>query len=67
MRSIFGRIGLSALFAAIAAMLFLAAGSPAALAQGGEPQYFAIRDVKVVPVSGPPIEDATIVVALERR
>jgi len=63
MRSIFGRIGLSALFAAIAAMLFLAAGSPAALAQGGEPKYFAIRAVKVVPVSCPSIEDATIVVA----
>src|SRR5437773_5791374 len=32
-------------------------------AQGGEPQYFAIRGAKVVPVSGPPIESATIVVS----
>src|ERR1041384_1741416 len=32
-------------------------------AQGGEPQYFAIRGAKVVPVSGPPIEGATIVVS----
>src|SRR5712664_3782409 len=32
-------------------------------AQGGEPQYFAIRGAKVVPVSGPPVENATIVVS----
>ena len=32
-------------------------------AQGGEPQYFAIRGARVVPVSGPPIEGATIVVS----
>ncbi len=32
-------------------------------AQGGEPQYFAIRGAKVVPVSGPPLEDATVVVS----
>ena len=32
-------------------------------AQGGEPQYFAIRGAKVVPVSGPPIENATVVLA----
>lgn len=32
-------------------------------AQGGEPPYFAIRGAKVVPVSGPPIEGATIVVS----
>ena len=36
---------------------------PAAFAQGGEPQYFAIRGAKVVPVSGPVMEDATVVVA----
>jgi imidazolonepropionase-like amidohydrolase len=36
---------------------------PRVLAQGGEPQYFAIKGAKVVPVSGPPIEDATIVLA----
>jgi len=32
-------------------------------AQGGEPQYFAIRGAKVVPVSGPPVENATVVMA----
>src|SRR6516164_9032786 len=32
-------------------------------AQGGEPQYFAIRGARVVPVSGPPVEGATIVVS----
>src|SRR6266436_1671741 len=32
-------------------------------AQGGEPQYFAIRGAKVVPVSGPPVENATIVIS----
>src|SRR5258708_18089555 len=32
-------------------------------AQGGEPQYFAIRGAKVVPVSGPPVESATIVIS----
>ncbi len=37
--------------------------SPRAAAQGGEPQYFAIRGAKVVPVSGPVMEDATVVVA----
>jgi imidazolonepropionase-like amidohydrolase len=37
--------------------------APSLYAQGGEPQYFAIRGVKVVPVSGPPIENATIVIS----
>jgi len=32
-------------------------------AQGGEPEYFAIRGAKIVPVSGPPLEDATVVMA----
>ena len=39
----------------------LCAGAPFASAQGGEPQYFAIRGAKVVPVSGPTIDDATVV------
>ena len=34
-----------------------------AAAQGGEPQYFAIRGARVVPVSGPVLDDATVVVA----
>src|SRR5215467_707222 len=41
----------------------LIAGPPRAAAQGGEPQYFAIRGAKVVPISGPTMEDATVVVA----
>ena len=32
-------------------------------AQGGEPQYFAIRGAKVFPVSGPPVEGATVVIS----
>ncbi len=62
MRSTLRRIGFSALAVAAFSVLCLTAAS-SAFAQGGEPQYFAIRGVKVVPVSGPPIEDATIVVA----
>jgi imidazolonepropionase-like amidohydrolase len=62
MRSLFRRIGFSMLPAAFTAAMILGSGSSAS-AQGGEPQYFAIRGVKVVPVSGPPIEDATVVVA----
>src|SRR5580765_1422411 len=50
------------LLSLLAAILFFAQ-LPQAAAQGGEPQYFAIRGARVVPVSGPPIEDATIVVA----
>jgi imidazolonepropionase-like amidohydrolase len=50
---------------AVCFMAFFAAfwAAPSLLAQGGEPQYFAIRGAKVVPVSGPPIENATIVVS----
>jgi imidazolonepropionase-like amidohydrolase len=62
MRSTLDRIGLCALIVMMAA-IFLSVASPAALAQGGEPQYFAIRGAKVVPVSGPPLEDAIVVVA----
>jgi hypothetical protein len=39
------------------------AAAPSLHAQGGEPQHFAIRGVKVVPVSGPPIEGATVVIS----
>jgi imidazolonepropionase-like amidohydrolase len=62
MRSASGRIGLSAVMAILAGLVVLSAGS-STYGQGGEPQYFAIRGAKVVPVSGPPIEDATVVVA----
>jgi len=46
--------------AAIGATLF---GAGRATAQGGEPQYFAIRGATVVPVSGPRLENATIIIA----
>jgi imidazolonepropionase-like amidohydrolase len=45
------------------ALLVLFCAAPPLLAQAGEPQYFAIRGAKVVPVSGPPMENATIVVS----
>src|ERR1700758_610786 len=32
-------------------------------AQGGEPQYFAIRGVTVVPASGPRLENATVIIS----
>src|SRR6266478_5617056 len=41
----------------------LFSSAPFLHAQGGEPQYFAIRGAKVVPVSGPPVENATIVIS----
>jgi imidazolonepropionase-like amidohydrolase len=62
MRSTLTRIGFAPLLVVIAAACFFAT-STSTSAQGGEPQYFAIRGAKVVPVSGPPIEDATVVVA----
>src|SRR2546421_3069161 len=41
----------------------LLCAAPPVLAQGGEPQYFAIRGAKVVPVAGPLMENATIVIS----
>jgi hypothetical protein len=62
MRSWFERTGSPALVGFIVAILLLIA--PAVMfAQGGEPKYFAIRGARVVPVSGPAMADATIVVA----
>ena len=62
MRSWFERTGSPALVGFIVAILLLIA--PAVMfAQGGAPKYFAIRGARVVPVSGPAMEDATIVVA----
>jgi Amidohydrolase family len=62
MRSVWERIGFSSLIGLIASASLLVA-TPSCFAQGGEPQYFAIRSARVVPVSGPPMDDATIVVA----
>jgi hypothetical protein len=62
MRSRFERTGLAVLIA-IAALTVLFIAPAVTFAQGGEPQYFAIRGARVVPVSGPAIDDATIVIA----
>ena len=62
MRSWFERTGFPALVGIIAAIVLLTAPA-ATFAQGGEPRYFAIRGARVVPVTGPAMEDATIVVA----
>jgi hypothetical protein len=53
----------SASLVCCAALLIFFAAAPSLHAQGGEPQYFAIRGAKVVPVSGPPIEGATVVIS----
>jgi len=45
------------------ALLLLLCAAPALFAQGGEPQCFAIRGAKVVPVSGPTLENATVVIS----
>ena len=62
MRSALVRTAFAAPVGLIAAALFFVIPA-ATLAQGGEPQYFAIRGAKVLPVSGPAIDDATVVVA----
>jgi imidazolonepropionase-like amidohydrolase len=53
--------GVSAVF--LTALLALFCAAPSLHAQGGEPQYFAIRGAKVVPVSGLPVENATVVIS----
>jgi len=61
MRSSFQRLrfALGVVAAAGSALL----GSARAAAQGGEPQYFAIRGVTVVPVSGPRVENTTVILS----
>ena len=46
-----------------AALVLLLGAAPDLFAQGGEPLYFAIRGARVVPVSGPPMENATVVIS----
>jgi hypothetical protein len=46
-----------------AVLLQLLSAAPSVMAQGGEPQYFAIRGARVVPVSGPVLESATVVIS----
>src|SRR5277367_3168548 len=48
---------------AVLALLLLACAPGVLRAQGGEPRYFAIRGAKVIPVSGPPIENCTVLIA----
>jgi imidazolonepropionase-like amidohydrolase len=48
---------------ALTAAFVVFTGAPRLAAQGGEPQYFAIRGATVVPVSGPRIENATVVIS----
>jgi Amidohydrolase family len=54
-RRLYGIVGILTLAVLVA--------SPAAVAQGGEPRTFAIRGAKVVTVSGPALEDATVVLS----
>jgi imidazolonepropionase-like amidohydrolase len=58
-------VRVAALFTSLcaAALFALCFAEPSLFAQGGEPQYFAIRGAKIVPVSGPPIENATVVIS----
>lgn len=61
MRSLSLRCGFAfgLLLVATAALLC----APGTFAQGGEPQYFAIRGVTVIPVSGPRLENATVIIS----
>src|ERR1700704_2432652 len=61
MRSTFQRLRF-ALGVTVAAGAALC-GAMRCAAQGGEPQYFAIRGATVVPVSGPRMENATVIVS----
>src|ERR1700719_1110333 len=62
MRSVLARRCLLAPAFAVT-LLTLLPFAPPMRAQGGEPQYFAIRGAKIVPVSGPPLENGTVVMA----
>jgi hypothetical protein len=63
-KELFMRPGIRRLLFALslAAAAFFGA-APRLHAQGGEPTYFAIKNVTVVPVSGPRLENATLIVA----
>ena len=62
MHSVLAR-SLSLALALIATLTVLLIAAPRIAAQGGEPQYFAIRGATVVPVSGPRLENATVVIS----
>jgi hypothetical protein len=57
------RRSLSFAIAATIGLLVAAAIAPRSEAQGGEPQSFAIRGATIVPVSGPRIENGTVIVS----
>jgi imidazolonepropionase-like amidohydrolase len=59
LRSVRRRSGIVVLVAASMCLL----GAWKALAQGGEPRSFAIKGAKIVPVGGPVLDDATVVVS----
>ena len=61
MRSSFQRLRFA--LGVVAAVGVALLGSARASAQGGEPQYFAIRGATVVPVSGPRLENATVIIS----
>ena len=61
MRSSLQRLRFALGFVAVGCAALL--GSARAAAQGGEPQYFAIRGVTVVPVSGPRLENTTVIIS----
>src|SRR6266481_3948127 len=61
MRSSFQRLRFA--LGVVAAVGVALLGSARAAAQGGEPQYFAIRGATVVPVSGPRLENAMVIVS----
>ena len=61
MRSSLQRLSFALGIIALGCTAMLAAGRAAA--QGGEPQYFAIRGATVVPVSGPRLENATVIIS----
>jgi imidazolonepropionase-like amidohydrolase len=57
------RRSLSFALALVTTLSVLFVAAPRIAAQGGEPQSFAIRGATVVPVSGPRIENATVVIS----
>src|SRR5271154_405969 len=50
------------LVSVLVVLVALAALPAVTHARGGEPRYFAIRGAKVIPVSGPPIENCTVLI-----
>jgi imidazolonepropionase-like amidohydrolase len=62
-RRIFRRCVCASLVIVAACAIIALVFAPACQAQGGEPRYFAIKNARIVPVSGPVIENGTVVIA----